>query len=81
MRFSKVSVQDMIKLFEKENTMLKQEQERLKTAVKDLMDENCELIEKIDFLQDEVQALKYEKHMTPIISCIGTVSLKTVFSV
>ena len=81
MRFSKVSVDDMIKLMENENTILKQEQERLKTAVNDLMDENCELIEKIDFLRDEVQALKYEKHLISIIRCLGTLSLKSDFSV
>ena len=79
MRFSKVSVDDMIKLMENENAILKQEQERLKTAVKDLMDENCELIEKIDFLRDEVQALKYDNHLSSIISCLGTVSLKSDF--
>jgi predicted nucleic acid-binding Zn-ribbon protein len=73
MRFSKVSVDDMIKLMENENAILKQEQERLKTAVNDLMDENCELIEKIDFLRDEVQALKYERHLINILSSIGTV--------
>jgi predicted nucleic acid-binding Zn-ribbon protein len=81
MRFSKVSVEDMIKLFEKENAILKQEQERLKAAVNDLMDENCELIEKIEFLQDEIQGLNYQRHMTSIISCIGTVNLKTDFSI
>ena len=81
MRFSKVSVDDMIKLMENENTILKQEQERLKTAVNDLMDENCELIEKIDFLRDEVQALKYEKHLISIIRLLGTLSLKSDFSV
>ena len=81
MRFSKLSVDDMIKLMEKENAILKQEQERLKTAVNDLMDENCELIEKIDFLRDEVQALKYERHLTSIISCLGTLSLKRDFSI
>ena len=81
MRFSKLSVDDMIKLMENENSILKQEQERLKTAVNDLMDENCELIEKIDFLRDEVQALKNEKHLISIISRIGTLSLKSDFSI
>ena len=81
MRFSKVSVDDMIKLMENENAILKQEQDRLKIAVKDLMDENCELIEKIDFLRDEVQALKYENHLTSIISLLGTLSLKRDFSI
>ena len=73
MRFSKLSVDDMIKLMEKENAILKQEQERLKTAIKDLMDENCELIEKIDFLRDENKSLRYEGHLISIISSIGTV--------
>jgi predicted RNase H-like nuclease (RuvC/YqgF family) len=75
MRFSKVSVDGMIKIFENENAILKQEQEqeRLKTAIKDLMDENYELLENIEFLRDEVQALKYENHLTSIISCLGTV--------
>lgn len=81
MRFSKLSVDDMIKLMENENSILKQEQERLKTAVNDLMDENCELIEKIDFLRDEVQALKNEKHLISIISRIGTLRLKSDLSV
>ena len=81
MRFSKLSVDDMIKLMENENSILKQEQERLKTAVNDLMDENCELIEKIDFLRDEVQALKNEKHLISIIRCLGTLSLKSDFSI
>lgn len=81
MRFSKLSVDDMIKLMENENSILKQEQERLKTAVNYLMDENCELIEKIDFLRDEVQALKNEKHLISIISRIGTLSLKSDFSI
>ena len=73
MKFSKVSVDGMIRIFENENAILKQEQERLKTAIKDLMDENCELLENIEFLRDEVQALKYENHLTSIISCVGTV--------
>lgn len=73
MRFSKVSIEDMIKIIEKENAILKQEQKRLKAAIKDLMDENCEFIEKIDFLRDEVQALKYERHLINILSSIGTV--------
>ena len=73
MRFSKLSVDDMIKLMEKENAILKQEQERLKTAVNDLMDENCELLENIEFLRDEIQALKYERHLINILSSIGTV--------
>ncbi len=77
MRFSKVSVEDMIKIFEKENSILKQEQERLKMAVKDLMDENCELIEKIDFLRDENKSLRYEAHINSIISCLGTLSLQS----
>ena len=73
MRFSKVSIEDMIKLFEKENIILKQEQERLKIAVKDLMDENCELLESIEFLRDEIQSLKYERHLIRVLSSIGTV--------
>ena len=76
MRFSKVSVDGMIKLMENENAILKQEQERLKTAVNDLIDENCELIEKIDFLRDENKSLRYEVHLISIISSIGTFSLK-----
>ena len=77
MRFSKVSVDDMIKLMENENAILKQEQERLKTAVNDLIDENCELIEKIDFLRHENKSLRYEVHLISIISSIGTVSLQS----
>lgn len=77
MRFSKVSVEDMITIFEKENAILKQEKERLNMAVKDLMDENCELIEKIDFLRDENKSLRYEGHVNSIISCLGTVSLQS----
>jgi hypothetical protein len=81
MRFSKVSVDGMIKLMENENAILKQEQERLKTAVNDLIDENCELIEKIDFLRDEVQTLKYEAHLSSIISYLGTLKLKSDFTI
>ena len=77
MRFSKVSIPEMITIFEKENAILKQEQERLKMAVKDLMDENCELIEKIDFIRAENKSLRYEAHINSIISSLGTVSLQS----
>ena len=77
MRHSKVSIDEMIRYYEKENATLKQEQERLKGAIKDLMDENCELIEKIDFLRDEIKTLKYESHLTSIISSLGTVKFQS----
>ncbi len=77
MRHSKVSIDEIIRYYEKENATLKQEQERLKGAIKDLMDENFELIEKIDFLRDEIKTLKYESHLTSIISSLGTVKFQS----
>jgi hypothetical protein len=78
MRLSKVSIEDMIKHFESENLSLKQERERLKIEVKDLIDENCELIDSLEFIRCENKSLKDYIYLTSIISCLGTVSLKKI---
>lgn len=76
MRFSKLSLDEMLVHFERENASLKKEQERLKGVIKDLMDKNCELIKKIEFLRHENKSLRYEAHLISIISSLGTLGSK-----